>query len=65
MKYGESLQTGAAPTEIQAFLVEGETAPVATRITSNYRDAVKESAAPSGVNCTSFVEPCIIEKLSK
>ncbi len=65
MKYSELLQNGATPTEIQAFLAEGETAPVTMRIPSNLRDAAKEAATLSGMNFTSFVKLCIIEKLSK
>ena len=44
MKYSELLQNGATPTEIQAFLAEGDTAPVTMRIPSNLRDAAKEAA---------------------
>lgn len=65
MKYSELLQNGATPTEIQAFLAEGEMSPVTMRIPSNLRDAAKEAATLSGMNFTSFVKLCIIEKLSK
>ena len=65
MKYSELLQNGATPTEIQAFLAEGDTAPVTMRIPSNLRAAAKEAATLSGMNFTSFVKLCIIEKLSK
>ena len=65
MRYGELLQTGVTSTEIQAVLVEGETAPLTMRIPSSLRDSTRETATPSGVNCTYFVEPCIIEKVSK
>ena len=65
MKYSELLQNGATPPEIQAFLAEGDTAPVTMRIPSNLRDAAKEAATLSGMNFTSFVKLCIIEKLSK
>ena len=65
MKYSELLQNGTTPTEIQAFLAEGDTAPVTMRIPSNLRDAAKEAATLSGMNFTSFVKLCIIEKLSK
>lgn len=65
MKYSELLQNGATPTEIQAFLAEGETSPVTMRIPSNLRDAAKEAATLNGMNFTSFVKLCIIEKLSK
>lgn len=35
------------------------------RIPSNLRDATKEAPALIDMNFTSFMKPCIIEKLSK
>lgn len=63
MKYSELLHSSATSTEIQAFLAEGDNVPVTMRIPSNLRDAAKEAAALSGVNFTSFVKICLIEKL--
>lgn len=65
MKYSELLQNGATSTEIQAYLAMGENVPVTMRIPSNLRDAAKEAATLNGMNFTSFVKLCIIEKLSK
>lgn len=65
MKYSELLQNGATLTEIQAYLAMGENVPVTMRIPSNLRDAAKEAATLNGMNFTSFVKLCIIEKLSK
>ena len=65
MKYAELVQHGATQTEIQSYLAEGENVPVTMRIPSNLRDAAKEAATLNGMNFTSFVKLCIIEKLSK
>ncbi len=65
MTYAELLQSGASATEIQAFLAEGDNVPVTMRIPSNLRDSAKEAATLYGMNFTSFVKLCIIEKLSK
>ncbi|WP_165249589.1 hypothetical protein [Adlercreutzia sp. ZJ141] len=65
MKYSELLQNGATPTEIQTFLAGGETVPVTMRISGNLRDAAKEAAILNGMNFTSFVKLCIIEKLTQ
>ena len=65
MKYTELVNCGATQTEIQAFLVEGEIVPITLRIPKTLRDSAKEAAALSGVNFTSYVKMCLIEKLSK
>lgn len=65
MRYSNLLQSGAAPTEIQAFLAEGESSPVTMRIPRNLRDAAKEYATLNGMNFTTLVKQCLIEKLSK
>ncbi|EHF01187.1 hypothetical protein HMPREF1008_01667 [Olsenella sp. oral taxon 809 str. F0356] len=65
MRYTDLLEREASPTEIQAFLVDGENVPVTLRIPQPLRDSAKEAATLSGVNFTSFVKMCMIEKLSK
>jgi uncharacterized protein (DUF1778 family) len=65
MKYTELVDSGATPTEIQAFLVGAENVPVTMRIPRNLRDAAKEAAALKGMSLTSFVKMCLIEKLSE
>ena len=63
MKYTELLNGGATPTEIQEYLVDGESVPVTLRIPKTLRDSAKEAALLNGMNFTSFVKLCMIEKL--
>ena len=65
MKYSELVDSGATATEIQTYLVGSENVPVTMRIPRNLRDAAKEAAALKGMNLTSFVKMCLIEKLSE
>lgn len=65
MKYSELLDSGAAPGELQTFLVDGNAVPVSMRIPENLRDAAKEAAELSGMSFTSFVKMCLIERLSE
>lgn len=65
MKYSELLDSGAAPGELQSFLVDGNAVPVSMRIPENLRDAAKEAAELSGMSFTSFVKMCLIERLSE
>ena len=65
MKYSELIDSGATPTEIQAFLVDSDSVPVTMRIPRALRDSVKEAAVLSGLSFTSFVKMCLIERLSK
>ena len=64
MKYSELLDSGAAPGELQSYLVDGNV-PVSMRIPENLRDAAKEAAELSGMSFTSFVKMCLIERLSE
>lgn len=65
MKYSELLDSGAAPGELQSYLVDGNVVPVSMRIPENLRDAAKEAAELSGMSFTSFVKMCLIERLSE
>lgn len=65
MKYSELLDSGAAPGELQTFLVRGDVVPVSMRIPENLRDAAKEAAELSGMSFTSFVKMCLIERLAE
>lgn len=65
MKYTDLLESGANTSEIQTFLVDSELVPVTIRMPRSLRDSAKETAALSGMNFTSFVKLCMIEKLSK
>lgn len=65
MKYSELVDSGATPSEIQAFLVDSELVPVTIRIPRTLRDSAKEAASLSGLTFTALVKMCLIEKLSK
>lgn len=65
MRYSELLDSGAAPGELQSFLVSGSVVPVSMRIPENLRDAAKEAAELSGMSFTSYVKMCLIERLSE
>lgn len=62
MKYGELLDKGAAPSELQTYLVGGDMVPVSMRAPQNLRDAAKEAAALSGMSFTSLVKMLLIER---
>lgn len=64
MKYSDLVDSGATPTEIQEFLVDGGNVPVTLRIPKNLRDSAKQAASLSGLTFTSFVKQALIEKLS-
>lgn len=65
MKYSELVDSGATPSEIQAFLVDSELVPVTIRIPRTLRDSAKEAASLSGLTFTALVKMCLIEKLSQ
>ena len=62
MKYGKLLDKGAAPSELQTYLVGGDMVPVSMRTPQNLRDAAKEAAALSGMSFTSLVKMLLIER---
>lgn len=59
------LDSGATPTEIQAYLVDSELVPVTIRIPRTLRDSAKEAAALSGLTFTALVKMCLIEDVVK
>ena len=65
MKYSDLLESGASPTEIQSYLRDSELVSVTIRIPRTLRDSAKEAASLSGMNFTSFVKSCMIERLSR
>lgn len=65
MKYSDLLESGASPTEIQSYLRDSELVSVTIRIPRTLRDSAKEAASLSGMNFTSFVKSCMIERLAK
>lgn len=65
MKYSGLLDSGATPTEIQAFLVGSESVPMTMRLPRTLRDSAREAAVLKGMTLTSYVKMCLIEKLSQ
>ena len=65
MKYSDLLESGASPTEIQSYLRDSGLVSVTIRIPRTLRDSAKEAASLSGMNFTSFVKSCMIERLAK
>jgi predicted DNA binding CopG/RHH family protein len=65
MKYSDLLESGASATEIQTYLRDSELVSVTIRIPRTLRDSAKEAASLSGMNFTSFVKSCMIERLAK
>lgn len=65
MRYSELLDSGAAPGELQSFLVGGDVVPVSMHIPENLRDAAKEATELSGMSFTSYAKMCLIERLAE
>lgn len=65
MKYSELVENGAGETEVQAFLVAGDTVPMTIRIPSNLRESAKEAASLRGMSLSAFVRMCMIQELSR
>lgn len=64
MKYSELVESGAKKSEVQVFLVDGDTVPMTIRIPSNLRESAKEAAALRGISLSAFVRMCMIQELS-
>lgn len=64
MKYSELLDSGASTSELQAYLVDSELVTVTLRLPRTMRDSAKEYATLNGLNFTSLVKQCLIEKLT-
>lgn len=65
MKYSELKESGATPTEIQAFLVGSENVPLTMRVPRNLREAAKEAATLKGMSLTTYVKTLLIADLSR
>lgn len=65
VKYSEMMESGAKESEVQAFLVDGDTVPMTIRIPSNLRESAKEAASLRGMSLSAFVRMCMISELSK
>ena len=65
MDYAQLLKANADATDIQKYLVDGETVAVTIRIPKNLRDSAKDEASRRGTNFSALVRECMIEELSK
>lgn len=65
MKYSEQIDSGVSPTKIQSHLVDSELVSVTIRIPRTLRDSAKEYATLNGLNFTSLMKQCLIEKLTQ
>ena len=65
MDYIELLKPNADTTDIQKYLVGGETVAVTIRIPKNLRDSAKDEASRRGTNFSALIRECVIEELSK
>lgn len=65
MDYAELVKSEACQTDIQQYLVDGETTAITIRLPKNLRDAAKEAAAMRGMGFSTFVRMCLIEELTK
>ena len=64
MGYMDLLKDDACTTDIQAYLIDGETVAVTIRIPKNLRDSAKAAAAYKGTNFSAFVRECLIDELT-
>ena len=64
MDYMDLVKSDASATDIQAFLVGGDTVAVTIRIPKNLRDSAKAAAVYRGTNFSALVRECLIVELS-
>lgn len=65
MKYTDLIESGATPTVIKAFVVEGDATAVTFRIPKNLKDAAMEAASLKGMSFSAFMRMCMIDNLAK
>lgn len=65
MSYKDLIESGASTPEMQSYLTDSELVTVTLRLPRNMRDTAKEYATLNGLNFTSLVKQCLIEKLTK
>lgn len=64
MNYMDLVKSDANATDIQAYLVDGDTVAVTIRIPKNLRDSAKAAASYRGTNFSALVRECLIAELS-
>lgn len=65
MNYADMLRSGASPTEMREYLVEGEMTAVTIRIPKNLRDSAKKAASLRGTSFSALIRECMIDELVK
>ena len=65
MGYKDLVESGASTPEMQAYLTDSELVTVTLRLPRTMRDSAKEYATLNGMNFTTLVKQCLIEKLAK
>lgn len=65
MGYKDLVESGASTPAMQAYLTDSELVTVTLRLPRTMRDSAKEYATLNGMNFTTLVKQCLIEKLTK
>ena len=65
MSYKDLVEAGASTQEIQSYLTDSELVTVTLRLPRAMRDSAKEYATLNGLNFTSLVKQCLIDRLAK
>ena len=65
MSYRSLVESGASTPEMQSYLTDSELVTVTLRLPRTMRDSAKEYATLNGMNFTTLVKQCLIEKLTK
>ncbi|MBQ6390207.1 MAG: hypothetical protein IJH88_01120 [Eggerthellaceae bacterium] len=65
LSYTELLKRRADATDIQEYLIGGDTVAVTIRIPRNLRDSAKEAAALRGTTFSALIRESVINDLSK
>ena len=65
MSYKDLVESGASTPEMQSYLTDSELGMIALRLPRTMRDSAKEYATLNGMNFTTLVKQCLIEKLTK
>lgn len=65
MGYSELLRKGATPTEVRAFLSEGDSTAITIRIPRNLKEATAEAAELHGMSFSAYIRSCLMAELSK
>lgn len=64
MSYKDLIESEISVPEMQSYLTDFELVTVTLRLPRTMRDSAKEYATLNGLNFTSLVKQCLIEKLT-